>query len=43
VQNLDKAFFPEIVNLRIAEVSYRLNNIPEALEALNACEGFSES
>jgi tetratricopeptide (TPR) repeat protein len=42
VQNLDKTFFPETVNLRIAEVSYRLNNIPEALEALNACEGFSE-
>jgi len=35
---LDPDFCSDIVNLRIAEVSYKLNQIDEALEAIEKCE-----
>lgn len=38
VKALDECFCSDIVNLRIAEVNYKLNNLPEAFDALSASE-----
>lgn len=36
-QQLDQHFTPEIVNVRIAELCYKLNQVDKALIALEAC------
>jgi len=38
VKALDESFCSDIVNLRIAEVNYKLGNLPEAFEALSVSE-----
>ena len=38
VRDLDSKFCADIVNLRVAEVHYKMDNVEQALSAITLCE-----